>query len=170
MRRCNSEKNAKYLFSAILKVHGEKTLVRKSVILALAVVLIIVIAGIYVGWAYYANKNKSTSNPSVVQVRDTTMAYIKAHHNETAQYMQSFSWTGGNITPEGLVGGEWYSYQSAGWNVTIQFPVALPPGSITTYSVTATYTSQVTPGEVIVSWQGTLQNGVVTETSYKYNP
>ena len=143
---------------------------RKSVILVLVVVLIIVIVGVYLVGPISELKNKSTSNPSVVQVRDTTMAYIKAHHNETAQYMQSFSWTGGNITPEGLVGGEWYSYQSAGWNVTIQFPVALPPGSITAYSVTATYTSQVTPGEVIVSWQGTMKNGVINETAYTFNP
>ncbi len=145
---------------------------RKSVIIGLAVVLIIVIAGGYFGWTYYAslNHNKSTSNPSVEQVRDMTMTYIKAHHNETAQYMQSFSWTGGDITPEGLVGGQWYSYQSAGWNVTIQYPVALPPGSITIYSVTANYTSQVTHGAVIVSWQGTLQSGIITETAYTFNP
>ncbi len=171
MRRCNSEESAKHLFSAILKVLVKKTL-RKSVIIALAVVLIIVIVGGYFVWTYYANlnQNKSTSNPAVEQVRDTIMAYIKANHNETAQYMKSFSWTGGNITPADLTGGQWYSYQSAGWNVTIQYPVALPPGSITTYSVTANYTSQVTPGEVLVSWQGTLQNGIVTQTSYKYNP
>jgi hypothetical protein len=146
--------------------------VRKSVIIGLAVVLIIVIAGGYFGWTYYAslNQNKSTSNPSVEQVRDMTMTYIKAHHNETAQYIQSFSWTGGNITPDGLVGGQWYSYQSAGWNVTIQYPVALPPGSITIYSVTANYTSQVTHGAIIVSWQGTLQSGIITETAYTFNP
>ena len=138
---------------------------RKSLILGLIVVLIIAIAGGYFAWTYY-----SKSNPPAVQVRNITMAYIKANHNETAQYMQSFSWTGGNITPVNLVGGQWYSYQSKGWNVTIQYPVALPPGSITTYTVTATYISQVTPGEVIVSWQGTVQNGVVTQTSYKYTP
>ena len=103
------------------------------------------------------------------QVRDMTMIYIEAHHNETAQYMQSFSWTGGDITPVGLVGGKWYSYQSGGWNVTIKYPVGLPPGSITISSVTANYTSQVTPGEVIVSWQGTFQNGIITETAYTFN-
>ena len=107
---------------------------------------------------------------TVEQVRDTTMIYIEAHHNETAQYMQSFSWTGGDITPEGFTGGQLYSYQSAGWNVTIQYPVGLPPGSITTYSVTATYTSQVAHGAVIVSWQGTLQSGIITETAYTFNP
>jgi len=135
-------------------------------------VLIIVIISVYFGLTYYQslNHNNAHPNPSVEQVRDMTMAYIKAHHNETAQYMQSFSWTGGNITPMGLVGGQWYSYQSDGWNVTIQYPVALPPGSITTYSVTANYASQVAPREVIVSWQGTVQNGIVTQTFYKYTP
>jgi hypothetical protein len=141
-----------------------KKLKRKSIIIGLAAVLIIVIIGGYLGWSYYIG------HPSVEQVRDMTMAYIKAHHKETAQYMQSFSWTGKDITPEGFTGGRWYSYQSAGWNITIQYPVALPPGSITIYSVTATYTSQVTPGEVIVSWQGTLQNGLITQTTYTFNP
>jgi hypothetical protein len=135
-------------------------------------VLIIVIIGGYFGLTYYMSLNQKNAhpNPSVEQVRDMTMAYIKANHNETVQYIQSFSWTGGDITPYGIVGGEWYSYQSAGWNITIQYPVALPPGSITIYSITATYASQVTPEEVIVSWQGTLQNGIITQTAYTFNP
>ncbi len=134
--------------------------------------LIIVIIGGYFGWTYYMglNQNNSTPNPSVEQVRDITMAYIKAHHNETAQYMQSFSWTGGDITPKSLAGGKWCSYQSEGWNVTITYPVGLPPGYNPIYSVTANYTSQVTPEKVIISWQGTLQNGVLTETAYNFNP
>jgi len=131
-------------------------------------VLIIVIISGYIGWSYYINR------PSLAQARDMTMAYIKTHHNETEQYMQGFSWTGENITPEGWAGSQLYSYQSAGWNVTILYPVALPPNiaswSGISYSVTATYTSQVTPGEVIVSWQGTLQSGVITQTAYTFNP
>ncbi len=129
--------------------------------------LIIAIIGGYFGLTYYMslNQNNAHPNPSVEQVRDMTMAYIKAHHNETAQYMPSFSWTGGDITPYGLVGYTTWLYQSTGWNVTIGYPVVPNP----IYSVTATYTSQVAPGEVIVSWQGSMQNGIITETAYNFN-
>lgn len=70
------------------------------------------------------------------QVRDITMAYIKANHNETAPYMLSLLWTGGRATPEGILGAETYSYQSSSWIVTIQYPVVPNP----TYTVTAKYT------------------------------
>jgi len=64
------------------------------------------------------------------------MAYVEANHPETAQFMQSFNWTGGNTTPEGivmpyvafgttgycivtfqppLVGAETYSYSARWW-------------------------------------------------------
>jgi hypothetical protein len=144
-----------------------KNLRRKSIILGLAAVLIIVIVGGYFGLTYYLglNQNNAPPNPSVEQVRDMTMAYIKAHHDETAQYMQSFSWTGRDITPAGLVGYTTWLYQSAGWKVTIGYPVVPNP----IYSVTATYTSQVTRGEVVVSWQGTFQNGIINETAYNFN-
>jgi len=100
-----------------------------------------------------------------------TMAHIKANHKETAQYMQSLSWTGKDITPEGWTGGAIYSYQNGGWNITLQHAVGLPPSiwSPTFYSMTATFTSQVS-GKVIASWQGKLENGLITETSYKYSP
>ena len=155
------------LFNTNFESTSEKNLKRKSTIIGLATVLIIVIISGYLGWSYYIG------HPSMEQVRDMTMTYIKAHHNETTQHMQSFSWTGEDITPEGFTGGRLYSYKSAGWNITIQYAVALPPSSVwwpTIYSVTATYTSQVTPGEVIVSWQGTLQNGIITQTAYTFKP
>jgi len=97
------------------------------------------------------------------QVRDAVMAYIEANHTETAQFMQNLNWTGGNTTPQGIVGAETYSYTSDGWNVTMQYPVVPNP----IYSITANYT---TPTQTIVAWQGTWQNGTITETSYKYNP
>src|SRR5208283_5044910 len=67
----------------------KKNLKRRSIILGLAAVLIIAIIGGYFVWSYYIG------HPSAAQVRDMTMAYIKAHHKETAQYMQSFTWIGG---------------------------------------------------------------------------
>jgi hypothetical protein len=97
------------------------------------------------------------------QIRDAVMTYIKANHPETAQYMQNLSWTGGRITLPGLVGAGWYSYASGDWNFTMSFPVI--PNTI--YSITANYT---TPTQTIVAWQGTWQNGTITEVSYKFNP
>jgi hypothetical protein len=97
------------------------------------------------------------------QVRDAVMSYIETNHPETAQYMQSLNWSGGNTTPVGIVGGGTYSYISDGWNVTMQFPVV--PNTI--YRITANYT---TPTQTIVAWQGTWQNGTITETSYKFTP
>ncbi len=84
-----------------------KKLKRKIIIICSAAVFIIVIVGGYVGWSYYVD------HPSLGQVRDMTMGYIKMKHKETGQYMQSFSWMGEDITPEGWTLGQWYSYQSA---------------------------------------------------------
>ena len=98
------------------------------------------------------------------QVRDATMTYIKTSHNETASYVQTFAWTGGRVDT-GFLGAELYSYQSQGWNVTLQYPVVPNP----IYTVTADYispVSQVTPAEKIVTWLGTWQNGTISETSY----
>ena len=136
---------------------------RKIIIVGLAALLIVLIIGGYIVWSTYV------CVPSMTQVRNITMTYIKSHHQETAQYMENLSWTGGNITPVDFTGGQWYSYLSAGWNVTIQYPVALPPGSMTIYSLTATYSAQAASGEPIVSWQGTLENGVITQTAYTFN-
>jgi hypothetical protein len=100
------------------------------------------------------------------QARDTTLVFIQAYHNETTPYMQSITWGGGRTTPEGLVGSETYTYQAAGnsyWKVTIQYPVVPNP----TYSINATYTTA--SNENVIVWQGTMQNGTVTETAYNFN-
>jgi hypothetical protein len=106
------------------------------------------------------------------QVRDLTMQYISTNHAETAQYMNSHTWTGGRTTPEGIVGGETYSYQNSGWNVTIHYPVVPNPiYSITVeYAPIQPYFTQATSSNAIVSWQGTMQNGTITETSYEFSP
>ena len=105
------------------------------------------------------------------QVRDIIIAYINAYHDETAPYMKKLSWTGGRTTPEGIVGAETYSYQSSSWIVTIQYPVVPNP----LYTVTARYTSfppyyQASPQDFLVSWEGTQQNGLITEIVYSFNP
>ncbi|MCW4010932.1 MAG: hypothetical protein NWF05_09985 [Candidatus Bathyarchaeota archaeon] len=110
-----------------------------------------------------------TSVPNLTipeQVRDDAVAYIAANHVETAQFMDSFSWTGGRVTPEGLLGGETYMYQSQGWNVTITYPVVVAP----VYDVTVDYS---TASDAIgipyhVTWEGIWQDGCVTEASYVF--
>ncbi len=95
------------------------------------------------------------------QVRDEVMNYTKANHEETAQYMQNFSWTGGDVTPSGIVGASTYTYLSQGWNVTMQYPVVPDP----VYAVTADYSLS----GVSITWKGTWQNSTITETSYTDN-
>jgi hypothetical protein len=106
----------------------------------------------------------ATSNLSTQEnIRDTMMVYLQAYHNETTSYMDNFSWMGGRMDMGMMVGSSQYSYQSGGWNVTMQSPVVPNP----VYNIDMGYTSQ---GHMQVSWQGTLQNGTVTETQYKYKP
>jgi parallel beta-helix repeat protein len=100
------------------------------------------------------------------QTRDAVVAYIEANHPEAVQFIQSLSWTGGNTTPEGMVGAETYSYSSDGWNVAMQCPVVPNP----TCSITANYTTLGPRAKTTVAWQGTWQNGTVTETSYYFSP
>jgi len=98
------------------------------------------------------------------QIRDQTMAFVEIYHNEAVPYMQSLTWTGGRATPEGLMGAETYSYQSSGWNVTMQYPVVPNP----VYTITVQYTPLTSGGSVLLSWLGTMQNGTIIETDYIY--
>jgi uncharacterized protein (UPF0333 family) len=113
--------------------------------------------------SYVAN-NLTDKLSTQENVRDAVMAYIKAYHGETAVYMQSLAWAGGRTTPEGIVGAETYSYQGSGWKLEMQYPVVPNP----IYTVSANYTGRGMYN--IVAWQGTLQNGTITETSYTYTP
>jgi hypothetical protein len=110
------------------------------------------------------------SQPSTQeQIRDSVISYIGATHNETMPYMQGFMWTGGMMSTGMMVGSSTYSYQSNGWNVTMQYPVTLNP----TYIITANYTSlvsQVFPPRNMIMWSGTWQNGTITETGYSFTP
>ena len=95
------------------------------------------------------------------------MQYLTAYHNQTVPYMHGLSWTGGRMTPMGMMGSETYIYQSSGWNVTMQYPVV--PNTV--YTIMAQYTPMnVYSGAVLITWRGTLQNGTITETAYNFNP
>jgi hypothetical protein len=99
------------------------------------------------------------------------MTFIEDTHPESAQFMQSLSWSGGRVDT-GLIGAENYAYTtltgapgSAGWTVTLSYPVVLNP----IYTVTVNYTQTGVQNPVDISWNGTWQNGTITETSYLSN-
>jgi hypothetical protein len=98
------------------------------------------------------------------QARNDVMAYIKAAHNETAQFMQDLSWTGGRVDQGLLVGSDLYTYISGGWNVTMRNPVVPNP----IYTVTADYKAPGTGIPYRVIWEGTWQNGIITEIVYAF--
>jgi len=103
------------------------------------------------------------------QVRDDIMTFIATNHNETGQYIQNLVWTGGRATPEGLVGSETYIYQTQTWNVTMQYSVVPNP----IYGISANCNLLGAKDGVFknaVAWQGTWQNGTITETSYTFAP
>jgi hypothetical protein len=108
-----------------------------------------------------------------------TCSYLIDNHKDIMPYLQDlYSWTGGRMAPaEGFVGSETYRYSGVGWNattmypagwtVTVQYPVVLNP----IYNVNVTYASpHDNSGNIILDWQGTWQNGTVTETHYAIAP
>ncbi len=99
------------------------------------------------------------------QIRDAAIASIAVDHPETAQFMNDLVWTGGRQDTK-LLGSETYMYQSQGWTVTIKYPVVANP----IYNITVDY-STASNGVSIpyhVTWQGTWQDGCVTEASYVF--
>jgi hypothetical protein len=110
----------------------------------------------------YSSTSLLADLPAQERVRDTIMSYIKAYHEEAGGYMQPIAWAGGRTTPPGTVGSETYLYQGSGWNLELQYPVV--PNTV--YTVSANYTGRGMTN--IIAWQGTLQNGIIIETSYAH--
>jgi hypothetical protein len=149
---------------------------KKIALVAVCIAAFICVSGI--GWAmvYSPAGNDDTPLDQVndevdgevlvpEQVRDAVMEYIEANHPETAQFMGELVWTGGKVET-GLLGAEIYNYESEGWNVTISYPVIVNP----VYDVTVNYS---VPDGVIsipyaVIWEGTWENGTVTEASFVF--
>jgi len=98
----------------------------------------------------------------VIEARELVMDYIKSHHKETADLIGDIEWSGGDITPQGLVGKTTHQYIDDGWTVTISWPVIPKP----TYEVMAEYKSLTR--DFWVLWRGTVnQDRVVTETEFR---
>ncbi len=142
-------------------------------LVSLAVMLIVFSSVAGVCWAlsttHEPNEQPDSPMPQLrlhEQIRDAAMEYVRASHPETAQFMDNFSWAGGRVTPENLLGAETYTYHSQGWNVTIHYGVVANP----IYSITADYSAQASPDEYGIPyrilWEGTWKNGCIIETSY----
>jgi len=152
---------------------------RKIALVAVCIVAFICVSAI--GWAMACSQGSQDRNDDVPldqvndeadgevltpeEVRDAVMEYILANHPETAPLMGELVWTGGKVET-GLLGAEIYVYESDGWNVTVSYPVIANP----VYDVTVNYS---VPAGVIsipyaLFWEGTCENGIVTEASFDF--
>jgi hypothetical protein len=140
--------------------------------------LVVVCAAVFVcfisiGWALLHSPSENEPVDQVndnefltpEQIRDAVMGFIEANHPETGQLMGELVWTGGR-EETGLLGAEIYNYESLGWKVTISYPVIVNP----VYAVTVNYS---VPAGVIsipyaVIWEGSWENGIVTEASFVF--
>jgi hypothetical protein len=114
----------------------------------------------------YSSDNLQPVASVATQTRDDVMLFIaNRHNNDVATLLTTLYWTGGRITPAGAVGFETYNFTAAqsGWNVVIQYPVVASP----TIQVNATCVSPISH-QTLVVWQGTWQNGVINEISYRF--
>jgi hypothetical protein len=142
---------------------------KKTILIAaVAVVVIVLIAGVYIGYNAMVNQPPATPTPSPTPVvatqetvRDSAMMYIAINHSEIASLTGNLTWAGGR-QETGLVGSETYIYTAGNWNVTITNPVVLNPS----YIINAVYTDTV--NHVIIEWQGTYLSDAITETSFNY--
>jgi hypothetical protein len=102
--------------------------------------------------------------------------YLIENHEEIQQYLNVYGLTGGRVAPpEGFDGSETYRYvgvawnetalYEVGWTITVQYPVVPDP----VYSVNVTYVPDGTE-QAIIDWQGTWQDGAVTEAVYSCAP
>ena len=93
------------------------------------------------------------------QVKDAAMAHIKSTYPVTAQFMINLTWNGGRLETESLET-ETYVFYASYWTVTVEWPMVSNP----TYKVSAAYSLE----ETLVMWEGSYQNGKITETKYSY--
>jgi hypothetical protein len=142
---------------------------KKSILMAIvAVVAIAVIAAAYIGYSGILNPPDTNPTPTPepeadIQetVRDATMTYIAANHEDMASMTVDLTWAGG-LQETGLVGSTTYIYTAGNWNVTITNPVVMDP----VYTISAVYTD--TANDVTIEWMGTYENQAITETSFEY--
>ncbi|MDG6223418.1 MAG: hypothetical protein IAX21_02880 [Candidatus Bathyarchaeota archaeon] len=105
--------------------------------------------------------NSEISSPE--QIRDEIIQYIQDNHPDVTVLINNFEWTGG-LVETGLLGAGLYNYQSEGWTVEISYPIVANP----TFDVKVEYS--VPSGMISIpyslNWEGTWENGTITETNY----
>jgi len=80
--------------------------------------------------------DRVTESPeAVVSARDIALAHVRERHGEEAPPL-GLVWEEEPATPEGLVGAGTYVYASAGWLVTVSYPVVRP--DLVVYEVVVT--------------------------------
>lgn len=130
--------------------------------------LILIFATAVIGGSI-AYASSTIYNPKDIQqshIRDLAMEYIKENHAEAAAFIDGIQWTGGRVTPLGLVGAETYRYTGGGWDVTIRYAVVREP----VYNIEARFLYSRLPGYVgipyNITWRGQFVNGTMVETDY----
>jgi hypothetical protein len=146
----------------------------KTLIIVIAVVLIVIVAG-SIAWVCnnpdFNPAPKPTPTPALTtqeQVRDKVISFIIDKHNKTAEpavvnppLATNLTWTGGR-QETGRLGAETYIYTSDFWTIVIEYPVV--PNPIYTVYVDFGRTSPQ------IAWQGTMENGNITENYFTYKP
>jgi hypothetical protein len=97
--------------------------------------------------------------PTAEQIRTATMNYIRANHTQMVPYMPTQPWIGGQVGTSNT-----YAYTNGGWSATLVYS-AVP---IQSYTITVNY--NVAGQHPNMVWRGIFQRGVLTETSYIFNP
>jgi hypothetical protein len=166
--------------------------VPRIVVYSLAVLSILIIAAGYVGWTLLKQQEPidaaptptpeqtlppkpvqtdnstatetpteeptSTVDPTILllqqveQARNDAVMFLETNHPEVAFLFTEDDWQSSSSQSN-----QQYEYGSGNWNVTITISAA----SNLTFSVTIRYS-----GDWQVNWQGTDQNGTVTENTY----
>ncbi|MCW4003393.1 MAG: hypothetical protein NWE95_05720 [Candidatus Bathyarchaeota archaeon] len=146
----------------------------KTLIIVVAVVFMVIVAG-SVAWVCNDPNFNPAPTPAPThalttqeQVRDKVISFIIDKHNETAEsavvnppLATNLKWTGGR-QETGRLGAETYIYTSDFWTVVIEYPVV--PNPIYTVYVDFGRTSPQ------IAWQGTVENGNITENYFTYKP
>lgn len=132
---------------------------RKILTVALAAVIIIVTTGGCLAWTYLSSQNNDQPTVlSLEEIRDSAMLYLAANHSQTIQAMDSLSWVGGKQDTN-MLGAETYAYQSGNWSVEISYPIVPNP----LYTISIDYSFR----DVTINWNGTYQEGALSETSHE---
>ena len=96
----------------------------------------------------YDNKWPDNQLPTPEYVRDYTIYYLR--ENEAIVLPDPSVWSGGNVTPDGLLGYSTYIYKSGSIVVTVGFPIVLPENTIFDVKV---------ENQGTIVWQGHIYQG-----------